>query len=67
MGHLFRFGLFVTSKMLVTSGGGIGIIEPRDDATTFRDVRGDEVSCDGGNNKSWACMSKTGDEGRDKR
>ena len=42
------------SKILVTSGGRIGIIKPRDDATTLGDVGGDEMSCDGGN-KSWAC------------
>jgi hypothetical protein len=35
--------------MLVTSGGKIGIVKPRDDARTLRDVGGDEVSYNGGN------------------
>ena len=42
------------SKMLVTSCGRIGVIEPRDDVTMLGDVGGDEVSCNGGN-ESWTC------------
>ena len=33
-----------------------GNIEPRDDATTLRDVGEDEVSCDG-RNESWVCTN----------
>lgn len=41
------------SKMLVNSGGGNGIMEPRDEATVSGDPGGDDVLC-AGKNKSCA-------------